>query len=110
MNNQIPALKQKINAAVKALMKDAFDANSDDFHVFVDFSGHINLVEVRVFLGGCTEDKDAVYLCCSYTQPLPSQLRDIEAWKKSLSELIDARKKLKQLKEEQSKKLWSDHA
>ena len=51
MNNQIPALKQKINAAVKALMKDAFDANSDDFHVFVDFSGHVNLVEVRVFLG-----------------------------------------------------------
>ena len=27
MNNQIPALKQKINAAVKALMKEAFDAN-----------------------------------------------------------------------------------
>ena len=47
MSNQIPALKQKINAAVKALMKDAFDANSDDFHV--DFSGHVNLVEVRVF-------------------------------------------------------------
>lgn len=109
MNNQIPALKQKINAAVKALMKDAFDANSDDFHVFVDFYGYANLFEVRVFLGGHTEDKDAVYLCCSYTQPLPSQLKDIEAWKKSLSELIEARKKLKQLKEEQSKKLWSDH-
>ena len=109
MNNQIPALKQKINAAVKALMKDAFDANSDDFHVFVDFSGHVNLVEVRVFLGGRTEDKDAVYLCRSYTQPLPHQLRDVGAWKESLSELIEARKKLKQLKEEQSKKLWGEH-
>lgn len=45
--------------------------------------------------------------------PLPHnrahQLRDVGAWKESLSELIEARKKLKQLKEEQSKKLWGDH-
>lgn len=110
MNNQIPALKQKINAAVKALMKDAFDANSDDFHVFVDFSGHVNLVDVFVYLDGYSEDKKPTCIHSSYTQPLPPQLRNVEAWKKSLSKLIDARKKLKQLKEEQSKKLWSDHA
>lgn len=110
MNNQIPALKQKINAAVKALMKDAFDANSDDFHVFIDFSGNVNLFEIRVYLDGHCEDSKPTYICRSYTQQLPSQLRNVEAWKESLSELIDARKKLKQLKEEQSKKLWSDHA
>lgn len=110
MNNQIPALKQKINAAVKALMKDAFDAHSNDFHVFIDFSGHVDLFEIRVYLDGCSEDSKSIYICCTYTQPLPYERRKIEAWKKSLSELIDARKKLKQLKEEQSKKLWSDHA
>ena len=53
--------------------------------------------------------KDIVYLCHCRTQPLPHQLRDVGAWKESLSELIEARKKLKQLKEEQSKKLWGDH-
>ncbi|WP_180031479.1 hypothetical protein [Acinetobacter sp. YH12245] len=109
MNNQIPALKQKINAAVKALMKDAFDANSDDFHVFFEFSGHVSLFALHYYIGGYSENKDLVYLCRCSTQPLPSQLRDVEAWKESLSELIEARKKLKQLKEEQSKKLWSDH-
>ena len=109
MNNQIPALKQKINAAVKALMKDAFDANSDDFHVLFEFSGHASLFAVHYYIGGYSENKDVVYLCRYRTQPLPHQLRDVGAWKESLSELIEARKKLKQLKEEQSKKLWGDH-
>ena len=109
MNNQIPALKQKINAAVKALMKDAFDANSYDFHVCFDFAGHVSLFAVHYYIGGYSENKDLVYLCHCRTQPLPHQLRDVRAWKESLSELIEARKKLKQLKEEQSKKLWGEH-
>ena len=108
MSNQIPALKQKINAAVKALMKDAFDANSDDFHVYFEFSGHASLFALHYYIGGYSENKDVVYLCRCRTQPLPHQLRDVGAWKESLSELIEARKKLKQLKEEQSKKGYAE--
>ena len=54
-------------------MKDAFDANSDDFHVFIDFSGYENLFEIRVYLDGHCEDSKPTYICRSYTQPPPSQ-------------------------------------
>ena len=36
----------------------AIGYNRPDFHIFVEFAGHVNLVTARVYVGGWHEDKE----------------------------------------------------
>lgn len=41
------------------LFRMACKYNADDFHVFCNFSGHVNQIELKVYVGGWESGKEA---------------------------------------------------
>ncbi len=109
MKNQIPSIQAKIQTAANALIKDAVNANRDDFTVFVDFAGHVNHLTIEVYPCGFDTKKNERLknpIFNGYLKPFTCELRDIKAWQKILTNLLEARKHLNKLVAEESKKLW----
>ncbi|PPB87769.1 hypothetical protein [Acinetobacter soli] len=106
---QIQDIKAKTQTAANALIKDAVNANRDDFTVFVDFAGHVNHLTIEVYPGGFDTKNNARLknpIFYGYLKPFPCDLKDIKEWQKILTNLLEARKNLNKLVAEESKKLW----
>lgn len=109
MSSRIPAIKAKIQTAINVLIKDAINANRDDFTVFIDFAGHVNHLTIDVHPNGFdTQKKETLknYIFQGYTKPFPRYLNDVLEWQQILNDLNTAKKALTKLKAEHAKKIW----
>lgn len=52
-------MRQAVNRRAAQLTKLCIKLNSDDFTVFCEFQGHINTIQIRVYLGGWVEYTNA---------------------------------------------------
>ena len=81
-------LDTQTQAAVMALMHLGAKYNADDFHVFVNFSGHVNTINLRVYPAGWERDADpAVRLEVDL-----GEQHQVNAVSKLISALTDAHK------------------
>lgn len=84
-------VRRRSKSLIGKLFRVALATNRSDFHVFVDFSGHVELLEVRIFGAGWTEKEAPVYVLrgrlASRTRPgmTPGQLRAAITLIRSLS-------------------------
>ena len=70
----------------KLIMK-AIELNRDDFHTFVDYSGHVEKFEIRVCYGGWTEGQGGESIIYFYTR---TGARDVKKVRKAFATLIAA--------------------
>ncbi|MGL6120169.1 MAG: hypothetical protein ACRC0V_06635 [Fusobacteriaceae bacterium] len=45
-------MQDKLNEKIVEIFKKCLELNSDNFHVFLDYSGHVDKIDVRVIKGG----------------------------------------------------------
>ncbi|WP_238796637.1 hypothetical protein [Acinetobacter pittii] len=96
---QIEDLKKKIQAQILKIAKDALTLTADDFQIQLSLIGHINGLSLSVYCGGTNEDcsNSTSILDCN-TQPFSFDSHNSEAWQKIHDDLIEAQKKLRELK------------
>ncbi|HCT3318137.1 TPA: hypothetical protein OTT47_000277 [Acinetobacter nosocomialis] len=99
---QIEDLKKKIQAQILKIAKDALTLTTDDFQIQLSLIGHINGLSLSVYRGGSNEDcsNSTPILDCN-TQPFSFDSYNPEAWQKIHDDLIEAQKKLRELKKQQ---------
>ena len=54
-------MKDKMKMYASEAIRLAIELNADDFHVWCDFSGHVDTVYVRASAGGWVKDKDDTF-------------------------------------------------
>lgn len=69
----------QVNNAVASLTMLALRLNAEDFHVWVDFSGHVNKVDVRVIAGGWVDGlaQDRTFEATTYLDDVNEALANL---------------------------------
>lgn len=68
------------------------ELNRDDFHVFLRFSGHVNMIDIGVHYGGYNEKKEESKICSFYldSNTLDDHKNLSKKLKKSIFDLMEA--------------------